>query len=195
MLISTAALLVLSGCSNSTLTYDKSTFNLRVDNKQLQVHGTVQKSNRENFNVLFLEQKLIKLDDASLVMYEHGETDISYEFANTTSKTMRIVFDAQRMIEVYNQSLVFAYQIVLADGRVLNAVVSQSFDQEISMVYGMSSDKLDKMLKKLNPLAKPVPYRDAILLAGEYNPLLSRWNTWKINFVPLIQLLPRIGRM
>jgi len=193
--IAITTLFTFSACSTSTLTYDKSNLNLHVENTHLQVHGKELKSNRENFGVLFLDQKLIRLDDGSIVMYEYGETDMAYEFAQTTLRTMDIVFDARQIKKVYSKALVNAYQIVLPDERVLNAVVSQSYDQEISMVYGMSSEKLDKMLKKLNPYAQPVPYRHAITLEYEPNPLLSRWTTWKVNFVPLIQPLPRIMRM
>jgi hypothetical protein len=195
LLLAVGTLFILSACSNSTLSYDKSKLNLRVDNVLLQVHGTQLKSNRENFSILFLDQKLIRLDDGSMVIYEYGRTDIAYEFAKTTRRTIDTVFDAQQIVEVYNKALVYAYQIVLPDGRILNAVVSQSYDQEISMVYGMSSEKLDKMLKRLNPLARPVPYRHAVTLEHEPNPLLSRWNTWKINFVPLVQPLPRFMRL
>ena len=195
LLSAVGTLFILSACSNSTLSYDKSKLNLRVDNVLLQVHGTQLKSNRENYSILFLDQKLIRLDDGSMVMYEYGRTDMAYEFAQTTRRTIDTVFDAQRIVEVYNKALVYAYQIVLADGRVLNAVISQSYDQEISMVYGMSSEKLDKMLKRLNPVARPVPYRHTVTLEHEPNPLLSRWTTWKINFVPLVQPLPRFMRL
>jgi hypothetical protein len=195
LLLAVGVLFILSACSNSTLSYDKSKLNLHVNNVLLQVHGTQLKSNRENFSILFLDQKLIRLDDGSMVIYEYGRTDIAYEFAKTTRRTIDTVFDAQQIVEVYNKALVYAYQIVLSDGRILNTVVSQSYDQEISMVYGMSSEKLDKILKRLNPLARPVPYRHAITLEHEANPLLSRWTTWKINFVPLVQPLPRFMRL
>jgi len=189
-------LLVFTGCAtDSTLSYDKSRINLRVDNAALQVHGKEVKSNRENFSILFLDQKLIRLDDGSLVMYEHGETDLTYEFAQLTPRTISHVFDAEQIIPVFSKAFLYVYQLVLTDGRVLNVVVSQSFDQEITMVYGMSSEKLDKMIHRLNLLAKPVPYRNAVTLEHELNPLLSRWTTWKINFVPLVQPLPRGLRM
>jgi hypothetical protein len=186
------SILLISGCAGpSTLTYNQSTFDLRVDNKLLKVHGVEQKSNRENFSILFLEQKLVKLDDGSLVMYEYGETDISYQFAQTTTRTIAEIFDTRKVERVYDKGLIFGYQLVLSDGRVLNAIVAQGFDQEITMVYGMSSDKFDKMLKKLDPNTPSVPYRHAITLANEPNPLLSRWTTWKINFIPLVEPLPR----
>ena len=196
MLFLILSLFLLSACTPySELSYNKSTLNLRVENTTLKVHGTEIKSNNENYAILYLHQKLLRLDDGSMVMYEYGETDLEYEFAQTTSRTVDIVFDARQITKVYEHALVYAYQIVLADSRVLNVVVSQSFDQEFTMVYGMNSEKLDKMLKKLNPLAKPVPHRNAITLEHEPNPLLSRWTTWKINFVPLVQPLPRFIRM
>lgn len=189
-------LLVFIGCTPySTLSYKQSNLNLRVENKTLRVHGAEIKSNNENFSILFLEQKLLRLDDGSILMYEYAETDLSYEFAQTTTRTIEIVFDAQKIIKVYGHALVYAYQIVLRDGRILNALVSQSFDQEFAVVYGMSSEKLDMMLQKLNPLLKDVPYRNVIKLEQEANPLLSRWTTWKVNFVPLVHPLPRFSRM
>lgn len=197
-MISTAIVttLIFTGCTTpSTLTYDKSKLTLKVENRHLQVHGSVVKSNTENFGILYLDQKLLRLDDGSLVMYEYGETDMSYEFANTTQYTIDNVFDVVQSIEVFEQSLFFAYQLVLSDRRILNVVVSQGYDQEITMVYGMSSEKLDKMIHKLDPLAKPVPYRNAINVAYEPNPLLSRWTTYKVNFIPLVQLLPRMMRI
>jgi hypothetical protein len=194
-LLSAIALFILSACSASTLTYEKSKLNLKVDDKQLQIHGTQLKSNRENFSILYLDQRLLRLDDGSVVMYEYGQTDLDYEFANPTRTTMRVVFDARKIIEVYNHSFVYAYQMILSDGRVLNAVIAQNYDQEINMVYGMSSQKLDKMISKLNPNMPKAPYRNVITLENEINPLISKWTTWKINFVPLVQPLPRFIRM
>ena len=194
-LINTVALLLFSGCSTSTLTYDNSNLNLRVDNTILKVHGEEIKSHRENYSILFLEQKLIRLDDGSIVMYEYAQTDMAYEFAQITTRAIDIIFDARSIVKVYDKALIYGYQIILKDGRVLNAVVSQSFGEELTMVYGMSSQKFDEMLKKIDPNAKPVPYRNAVILKNEPNPLMSRWNTWKINFVPLVQPLPRLQRM
>ncbi len=186
---------IFSGCSTSGLTYTNEALNLTVDNTQLQVHGTEVKSGSDNFSILFLDQKLIRLDDGALVMYEKAETDMQYEFANTTTTTIKVVFDAQRIIKVYDNALVYAYQLILPDNRILNVLVNQSFDQELSMVYGMSTQKLDKMLNKLNPNTPPAYYKNAITLNNEYNPLLSNWTTWKVNFVPLVQPLPRLMHM
>ena len=195
ILLMISTLLLFTGCTTSSLTYTKETLNLKVDNTQLQVHGTQLKSRSDNFSILFLDQKLIRLDDGTLVMYEKAETDIQYEFANTTTRTIQVVFDAKRLIKVYDHALVYAYQLVLADNRILNILISQSYDQELSMVYGMSTQKLDKMLHKLNPNTAPAYYKNAITLNLDRNPLLSNWTTWKVNFVPLVQPLPRLMRM
>lgn len=188
-------LFLFTGCTTSELTYNNEALNLKVDQKQLQVHGTQIKSRSDNFSILFLNQKLIRLDDGTLVMYEKAKTDMQYEFANTTTRTIKVVFDAQRITKVYEHALVYAYQLVLADNSVLNVLVSQSFDQELSMVYGMSTQKLNKMLHKLNPNTSPAYYKNAITLNHKINPLLSNWTTWKINFLPLVQPLPRFISM
>jgi len=191
----TIVLLWLGGCSTSELTYSNETLKLQVDQNLIQVHGTEVKSRSKNFSILFLEQNLIRLDDGSLVMYEEAFTDMQYEFANTTTTTIKVVFDAKHIIKVYDHALVYAYQLVLPDNRVLNVLVNQSYDQELSMVYGISTQELDKMLYKLNPNTPPAYYRNAMTLNTERNPPLSNWTTWKVNFLPLVQPLPRLMRM
>lgn len=188
--------LILLGCSTpSTLKYDNSNLSLHVNNRYLPLQGSVVKTDTDHFGILYLEQKLIKLADGSLVMYEYGQTEIAYEFATTTTQTIEVVFDAIESVKVYEESLFFAYQLHLAKGRVLNLIAIQTESQELTMLYGMSSKQLDKMLQKLNPNTKPVPYRNVINLANEKNPLLSRWTTTKINFIPLVDILPPIERL
>jgi len=187
---------MISGCVStpSFVGYQNHQLYMQVANNHLALSGNIVDKKSTNFVSLGLYRYLIKLKNGETVVYEKARTDMAYEFEPSIHRIIKIVFDAKYLVEVYSKALVYAYQIVLADGRILNAVVSQSYDQEISMVYGMSSEKLDKMLKKLNPLARPVPYRHAITLEHEPNPLLSKWTTWKINFVPLVQPLPRFMR-
>jgi len=191
ILLLSSLILFLTACTTSTLTHYNDKLTVRVDDNLLQVHGRTIKANRENFSILFLNQKLIQLDDKSLVMYEFAKTDFAYEFARTAMSTIKEVFDARQIVKFDITSQLFGYQLLLKDGRVLNMLAAQSYNQELTIVYGMSSNKLDKILKKFNPHAKPVPYRNVISLKSEPNPLLSNWTTWKINFVPLVQPLPR----
>ena len=188
-------LLLLNSCSTpSTLSYANEQLKIQINKKRIQVPSTQIKLTKENFSILFLEQKLLRLDDGSLVMFESAETDMQYMFDPPTTRTISVIFDAINVVRVYEKDFIYAYQLVLKDHRVLNIIVSQGYDQELQMVYGMSSKQFVKTLNRLNANINAVPYKNAIELRNEPNPLLSRWTTWKVNFYPLVIPLRRLGR-
>ncbi len=188
--------LLLNSCStSSTLKYENSNLNLQIEEKRIQVPSTQIKSTRENFSSLFLEQKLLRLNDGSLVMFEEAETDMQYMFDPPTTRTISVVFDAINVVKVYEKNFIYAYQLVLKDRRVLNIIVSQGYDQELQMVYGMSSKQFVTALNRLNANIKTLPYQNTIELKNEPNPLLSKWTTWKVSFYPLVIPLRRLGRI
>lgn len=188
-------LLLLNACSApASLKYQDDTLNLQIAQKRLTVPSKQIKVNRENFSILFLEQKLLRLDDGSMVMYEEAETDMQYMFDPTTTRTISVVFDAKNVVKVYEKDFIFAYQLVLKDQRVLNIIVSQGYDQELQMVYGMSTKQFVKTLNRFNANINSVPYLNTIELKNEPDPLLSNWTAWKVNFYPLVIPIPRMGR-
>lgn len=189
-------ILLLTACStSSTLKYDNSNLKLQIEENRIQVPSTQINSKRENFSSLFLEQKLLRLDDGSLVMFEEAETDMQYMFDPPTTRTISVVFDAIKVVKVYEKNFIYAYQLVLKDQRVLNIIVSQGYDQELQMVYGMSTKQFVKALNHLNANINAVPYLNAIELKNEPDPLLSKWTTSKVSFYPLVIPVRRMGRL
>lgn len=187
-------LLLLTACGpTSNLAYKNGQLSIQLSDQNLQLHGKMVKQNRENFSILFLTQSLLRLDDGSMVMYEDARTDLQYQFDPPTTTSITVIFDAKSVIRVYANNFLYAYQIVLPNDRMLNLLVSQSYDQELQMVYGMSTRKLNSMLKKLDENAQPAHYQNVIELSQESNPLMSRWTTSKINFYPLVIPLRRFG--
>lgn len=195
ILITLASALLLNSCATPNLSYNNEQLNLKVKDTNLQIHGTQLKQEKVNFNTLFLTQDLLRLDDGSLLMYEYAKTDMTYQFDPTTTRSIAIIFDAKSVSKVYENSLLFAYQIVLPDNRVLNAIVSQAYDQELIMLYGMSTPKLNAMLKDLDPDAPLAYYKNSIDLSKERSPLMSRWTTYKVHITPLVIPLRRFGRL
>ncbi len=188
-------LLLLTACGpTSNLTYKNEQLSIQRSDQNLQSHGTQLKQNRENFSILFLTQSLLRLDDGSMVMYEDARTDLQYQFDPPTTTSITVIFDAKSVIRVYANNFLYAYQIVLPNDRMLNLLVSQSYDQELQMVYGMSTKQFVKTLNRLNANINSLPYKNAIELKNEPNPLLSNWTTWKVNFYPLVIPLRRLGR-
>lgn len=189
------SLLFLSGCASSNLSYEKEQLQLQVNNAHLQLHGKKLKQKNENFSTLFLSQQLLHLDDGSIVMYEKAQTDLEYQFDPTTPRSLAIIFDAKSMRKIYENTLLFGYQIVLQDNRVLNIIVSQMYDQELKMVYGMSTQKFNTILKALDPDAPSAINTQCINLRYENHPILSRWTTYKVHIVPLVVPIPLFTRL
>jgi len=188
------ALLLLTACGpTSKLNYNNGQLSIQLSDQNLQLQGTQLKQKRENFSILFLRQSLLRLDDGSMVMYEDAKTDLQYQFDPGTTTSISVIFEAKSMVRVYTNGFLYAYQIVLPDNRILNLIASQSYDQELQMVYGMSTKKMDSMLQKLDPNAQPAHYKNVIDLSQESKPLISRWTTTKINFYPLVIPLRRFG--
>ena len=187
-------LLLLTGCGpTSNLTYKNDQLSIQRSDQNLKLHGKQLKQNRENFSTLFLTQSLLRLDDGSMVMYEDARTDLQYQFDPPTTRLISVVFDAKSVSRVYTNSFLYAYQLVLQDNRVLNVLVSQGYDQEMQMVYGMNTKKLDSMLRKLDDNAQAAYYKNVIELNRESNPLISRWTTSKVHLYPLVIPLRRFG--
>ena len=195
LLVSIVLIFLISGCGTSNISYQNEQLSLQINKSHLQVHGTQVDQRKENFSTLFLTKNLLRLDDGSLIVYEDARTDMQYQFDPTATRSIDIIFDAKRVVKVYYNALIYAFQVVLEDNRVLNVLATQSYDQELKMVYGMSTEKLNSMLKNLDPNAKPVHYNNVINLSHEPTPFMSRWTTWKVHFIPLVVPLRRIGSL
>lgn len=194
LLVSIVLILLISACATSNISYNNEQLSLQINNSRIQVYGTQLKQNRENFSTLYLTQNLLRLDDGSIVMYEEARTDMQYQFDLPTTRSIGIIFDAKRVVKVYYNALIYAFQVLLKDNRVLNVLATQGYDQKLQMVYGMSTEKLNSMLKNLDPNVH-VYYKNVINLSHEPMPFMSRWTTWKVHFIPLVVPLRRMGRL
>lgn len=194
LLFTAVTILIITGCATSNLSYENEKLNLSINDASLQIHGTKLEKKNENFSTLFLTQNLLRLDDGSLVVYEEAETDMQYRFDPTTARSIDIIFDAKRVIKVHYNTFIYAFQVVLKDNRILNVLVAQGYDQELQMVYGMSTKKLNEMLIKIDQNTPSAYYNNVINLANEPTPFMSKWSIPKVHLAPLVVPLQRIGR-
>ncbi len=192
LLFTTTAVLIVSGCSISNLNYDNKHLTLQVDKKYLQLHGTLLKQHRDSFRSLYLTQKVLRLDEGDLVVYEDARTDMLYEFEPTTMRSIKVIFEAKSVIRVYAKSHLYAYQLILKDGRLLNIVAQQDDSQRLRFVYGLSTVQLNKMLKQLDLDARGAYYKQVIGIKDTHHAILSKWNVQKVHFEPLVVPLARM---
>jgi len=185
-LLSVLVVLIVSGCATSDLSYNNENIHLRIKDASFLVKGKTLEAKHDNFSTLFLTQKLVRLDDATLVVFEEARTDMQYKFEPTTSRSIKIIFDAKQVIRVHYNTFIYAFQVVLKDHRMLNVLVAQSHNQRLQMLYGMSTDKMKELLSALGQDVKPVLYKDVIDLRYEPTPFMSQWSIHSVHLVPLV---------
>ena len=192
LLVTTTATLMISGCGVSNLSYDNKQLTLQIEKEYLQLDGTLLSERRDNFSSLFLSQKILRLNEGNLVVYEDARTDLLYEFEPSITRSIQIIFEAKGMIKVYAKNNLYAYQLILKDGKILNIIVQQDDTQQLKFVYGLSTTQLNKMLKQLDPDAGGAYYKQVIRLQDERHAILTKWNVQKVHFVPLVVPLARM---
>ena len=186
-LFAVALLAILSGCQTSDLSYAQGELSLQVNQNHLKVNGTTLSSHNDSFGNLYLRQEIIKLKDASIVVYERAKTDDLYEFNLLPMQTIRILFDAYKINVIYFKSSFYLIQMILRDGRILNMAVEQFDDQQLSFVYGMNNAQLRNIQKQLDPQSTQKPLTEKVItLPAGNGAIFSRWSVRKVQFVPLI---------
>ena len=192
-LLSGLILFVLNGCGTSNLNYNNRYLTLQTDKAFVQLDGNLVKVRKDSFGSLFLTQKVLRLADGNIVVYEDAQTDSLYEFEPGITRSIKVIFDSRRTVIIYAKNHLVAYQLLLQNGRILNVIAQQGHSQRLRMVYGMSSTQLDKMLKALDPDAQGAYYRNVITLDNTGSAILSKWNVQKVHFYPLVSPLPKFG--
>lgn len=188
----TIVTLMISSCGMSNLSYNNKQLTVQVEKAYLQMDGTLLSERRDNFSSLFLSQKVLRLNEGNLVVYEDARTDMSYEFEPQITRSIKIIFEAKNVIMVYGKSHLYAYQLILKDGKTLNIVAQQGDTQQLKFLYGLSTAQLNKMLKQLDPDAGGDYYKQVIRLQDEGHAILSKWDVQKVHFVPLVVPLARM---
>ena len=181
------ALLVLNACTSSDIQYQPDKLTLQVEENQVLLDATLLQKNRQYFKTLVIDQKILTLKEANLVVYEDANTDISYEFSPATTHIIRSVFDARAVLKVYAKSNMYAFQVTLGNGQILNVLAQQDESQRLRFVYGMSTKQFNTMLKQLDNTARLAPYNHVMTLHDAKHAILTRWTTMKVDFLPLVK--------
>ena len=189
LFFSFAVTLLISNCATSNMVYEHEQLTLQMNDAQFQLQGTTLEQQQKSFNALSLTQNLLRLDDGSMVTYEEVRTAMQYHFYYSTRRSIEILFNAKRVVKYYYKNHLYAFQVVLKDNRIINVLARQSHDKKLKMVYGLSTKKLNSILKKLDTNAPTFTYNNVIELSHEPTPFMTQWTIWNINFVPLV--MPR----
>lgn len=193
LLVTLVILFSLVGCGRSGITYLPQSLSIQLDESQNTLQTTLLKQKLENYNNLYVNKRILRLNDGSLVVYEEAITDDLYEFENTTTWIVSEIFDAKKLYKLYSNNHLYAFQLVLPNRKILNLIAQQDDTQELKLIYGMRSKKLKQILKKLDNNAKDAYYHDVITIEDASDALWSRWSVTKVHFTPLITPLRYLG--
>jgi hypothetical protein len=186
---------LLTACSTSSLEYKDEHIMIQTNDITLNVEGTVIQQKQDTFSGLRLSQTLLKLQNGDVIAYEYANIGLNYRFESLPIRSLRILFDAKRMIKVYHKGALYAYQVQLKDNRLINVVVIQKYDQEFKMLYGMSTQKLNTLLKHLDATSKQAYYKDVFILKESENPFLTHWTVKNVQLTPLVYKIHRLIRL
>ena len=193
LLLVGVTLFAMSSCGTSNIVYVPEHLTLSMDEQRVTLPAILIKQHFENYNNLYVKQKVLRLDDNSLVVYEDVKTDELYEFENTTTWITSVVFDAKKMYTVYAHSHLYAFQVLLQNNQILNLMVQQDDTQTLRLLYGMDTKTFNTIIKRLDSNAKEAYYKDVVRIEDINHALLSQWSVRKIHFTPLIVPLRQSG--
>jgi hypothetical protein len=183
-----AASVVLSACSLSTtdLSYRNSMLVLQLDQDRLILPARQVSKQVDNFSTLVVMHYLLALEGGGMAVFDKARTDERYEFQYPTAETIRIVFDAKAVRRIYFENSFYVFQVILADGSVLNVMAEQLEDQSLNMLYGMDNAVLGRLLDKLHRGLSDSLYTPVRTVSGKEGAIYSRWTIQKVNVMQLV---------
>jgi len=181
-----AVIVFLNACSTSQVDFQNDRIMIQSGNTPSFYDGQLIAKHNKNFSTLFIDQKILKLPQGNLIVYEHARTDLQYEFGPSMHRIIQVVFDAWQLIPVYIGSQLSAYQIALPHGQWLNILAQQSDTQELYFIYGMNTAQFNTMIRKIDTNAPSAPNRHVIQFKTGQQAIQSRWTMRKVDFVPLV---------
>lgn len=181
-------LFFMQGCANSYLYYTEKDqkLTLSLNNIVQQFNGKTVAQQRKNFSSLFLTQKVLRMDDGSVLVYEDGYTDPNFQFEQITSYSIRVIFEARSLYRVYSKDNLYFYQVALSNGHIINLITQQSDNQKLTMLYGMSTKSMNTLISKFDQNAPKAKILDVVRIKEPNSAIKSRWDFQKVHFVPLV---------
>jgi hypothetical protein len=177
-----------SGFTPSAINYQNQSLILQTTKENtVALKASTLATKNINFVSLFLKQQLILLDKKEKVIYERAKTNMDYEFEPSLHRIIKYVFESKGMIPIYAQNSLYAYQLILADNRVINLIAYQGDSQELILLYGMSSLLFNKIIHKLNPDAYYAKYN-----VKNSTKIETKWDDLKVHFIPLVVPLAKM---
>ena len=189
-LFGAALLVLLSGCSTSTLVLNNNDeVVLTYNDRSIEAAGKTLKKNQLVFSTIIIDQNVLQFKDKSLLVYESTTVDLNYMYKYATQTSVEMIFDAKKINTIYRRNNLYFFQMILKNGKILNAMVQQSNDQTLSMVYGFSVEQFRKILGQVEGSEKmfiKLETKNIEIFKDPKSAVKSKWNMKLINIDSLI---------
>ncbi len=189
-LLGVVLLMLLSGCSTSTLVLNNNDeVVLTYNDKSIEAAGKTLKKNQFVFSTIIIDQNVLQFKDKSLLVYESTTVDLNYMYKYATQTSVEMIFDAKKIKTIYRRNNLYFFQLILKNGKVLNAMVQQSNDQTLSMVYGFSNMQFRKILGQVEgseTTFSKLKTENIEIFNDPKSAVKSEWNMKMINIDSLI---------
>jgi len=189
-LLGVVVLVVLSACSVSTLELnDSHEVVLTYNEKSIEAEGESLDENTLIYSTIIVKQNILQFKDKSLLVFESTDVDKLYMYKYATQNSIEMIFDAKKIKTIYRRNNLYFFQITLKNEKVLNALVQQSGDQSLSMIYGFSTVQFKKILGQVegsDTFVAKLNTEKIEVLNDPRNTIRSKWNMKLINVDSLI---------
>ncbi len=170
---------LLGGCATSSLNIGADdTLALTYGKEKLSARGLTLDRKSDSYPELELHQRIIELDDNSLIVYEEVETDEKYQFQHATQNSIKMIFDAKKLTLLYQRNNLYFVQLELKDGTYLNVIAQQSDMQSFTQLYGFSNMQMKKIIKTISKEDKKITFNDNVVIFEHFEgSYISKWST------------------
>ncbi|MCK5854934.1 MAG: hypothetical protein KAG56_06900 [Sulfurovaceae bacterium] len=114
------------------------------------------------------------------IYVELAETEALSEFTYTYKKSISMLLNAKRAISLFKSDGLEAFQIILANGQMVNLFVTQRDPTVLSFAYGFSNESFTKAIETLS--GEKVELKDTFVLTKP----LAQWSAENLNLHGII---------
>ena len=170
---------LLTGCATSSLNLGADdTLTLTYDKEKLSARGLTLDKKEDRYPELELEQRIIELDDDTLIIYEDVQADLQYQFQYPTQQSIDMIFDAKKTKILYQRNNLYFFQLELKNSKYLNVISQQSDLQSLTQLYGFSNVQMKKIIDTVSGEKKELQLQDNVVVFEHFEgSYISKWST------------------
>lgn len=178
-------LMMIVGCGRSSLYYQDRALLLSIDEMRQHLEAKPLHIHHHNYQTLYITQQILTLPNGDTVVLEQTQTDDTFQYEPSTTKSIEIIFETKNIMRVYGENHLNFYQLILQDDSVLNLISQQGDDQELTLLYGLDTPTLNRIISYFDTNAPKAPLKSVIGIKPE-KAIYTKWDARKVHIAPLI---------